>query len=363
MTDAAERLINLALFLAASRGFVTAEQVRAEVDGYPASQDESAFLRMFERDKDELRSAGLDIVSDAEGRYRLDAEGTFASSVPLTATETASLRLVAAAFADDPTFPFADDLRLALVKLATDADTPDAATIASLAEDVVADQGEHVAQLDAAASAVKCVEFDYVNAQGEHKHHTVEPYGQFVRDGLWYLVARDTDLAEIRVYSVARISALEVNAARPKSPDFSVPEDFEIAHFIGLPFQYGAEEGTAIVRFGRVEGAGLRERERLDRGRRRRIRPLERPISQWSGRESLGGREWARPDDRRTGVPGWRAGARAADGGARTCLRRLQPCGPGACSPSCISYSPERRCRSRRSPSDSASRPARWQRT
>jgi len=249
MTDAAERLINLALFLASSRGFVTAEQVRAEVDGYPASQDESAFLRMFERDKDELRSAGLDIVSDAEGRYRLDAEGTFASSVPLTATETASLRLVAAAFADDPTFPFADDLRLALVKLATDADTPDAATIASLAEDVVVDQGEHVAQLDAAASAGKRVEFDYVNAQGEHKHHKVEPYGQFVRDGLWYLVARDTDLAEIRVYSVARISALEVNAARPKSPDFSVPEDFEIAHFIGLPFQYGAEEGTAVVRF------------------------------------------------------------------------------------------------------------------
>ena len=249
MTDAAERLINLALFLAAARGFVTAEQVRAEVDGYSSGQDEAAFIRMFERDKDELRAAGLDIVSDAEGRYRLDAQGTFAATVPLTPAETASLRVVAAAFADDPTFPFAEDLRLALVKLATNTDLPDPGTTVSLVEGGTAEDGERVTQLDEAAAARKRVEFDYVNARGEHKHHVVEPYGQFVRDARWYLVARDTDLDQIRVYSVARISSLEPNSARPKSPDFSVPDDFEIEHFIGLPFQYGAEDGVVVVRF------------------------------------------------------------------------------------------------------------------
>jgi len=247
--DAAERLINLAMFLASARGFVTAEQVRSEVDGYAADQDESAFIRMFERDKDELRAAGLEIVSDAEGRYRLDAEGTFAASIRLSAAENASLRVVAAAFASDPAFPFAEDLRLALAKLATDADSSEPGAVVRLAEEGGQGQGERVTELDTAVSACKRVQFDYVNALGDHKHHVVDPYGQFVRDGTWYLVARDTELDEPRVYTVGRISGLTVNSVRPKSADFSLPAGFDVAQFIGLPFQYGGDDAVAVVRF------------------------------------------------------------------------------------------------------------------
>jgi len=249
MSDATERLINLALYLASARGAVTAEKVRAEVDGYPAEQDEAAFIRMFERDKDELRTAGLDIVADAEGHYLLDAARTFASSIQLSASEAATLRVVAAAFSEDPGFPFAEDLRLALAKLATGTVSSDDGPVVRLTEESSADQGATVAELDGAVSARKRAEYDYVNARGEHKHHVVEPYGQFVRDVSWYLVARDTELDEVRVYTAGRISNLKVNTARPKSPDFRLPDGFDVANFIGLPFQYGPDEQEAVLAF------------------------------------------------------------------------------------------------------------------
>jgi hypothetical protein len=57
MTEAVERLVNLALFIAKAgpRG-VTADTCRG-VEGYPGDQDVAAFLRMFERDKEQLRAA------------------------------------------------------------------------------------------------------------------------------------------------------------------------------------------------------------------------------------------------------------------------------------------------------------------
>ena len=183
MPDATERLVNLALFLADARGPVTAEQVRSQVEGYPADQDDTAFIRMFERDKDDLRLMGLRIESDSEGRYRLDTSSTFAGDLQLSAEEVAAVRVVGVALLDDPAFPFAEDLRFALAKIATAIEAPDAPVTGHLADESPSDQGTAVAALERAASARKRVRFAYVNSLGEHKSHEVEPYGLFVRDG------------------------------------------------------------------------------------------------------------------------------------------------------------------------------------
>jgi predicted DNA-binding transcriptional regulator YafY len=248
--DALERLVNLAMYLASVQSPVTAEQVRTNVDGYPEPQDGAAFRRMFERDKDDLREAGFVIVSDGENSYRLDPAATFANEIELTAAEAATIRVVGSAFLGDVSFPFASDLRPALAKLATGV-TADLVMAASrLAEEQPSTQATTVALFDDAISARKRVAFDYVNALGAHKRHQLEPFGLFIRDGRWYLAGRDCDLDEIRVYAVTRTETVEVNAARPKTPDFERPEEFDVRSYIGLPFQYGSDSFDARVVFG-----------------------------------------------------------------------------------------------------------------
>ena len=155
MSDAVERLLNLALYLADAREPVTAERIRSDVAGYPAGQDEAAFLRMFERDKDQLREAGFLIESTESGLYLLDRPGTFASPVDLTAEETAVVATVATAMLADPSFPYADDLRFALAKIATGVDATSVPAAAILADEDPARQGESVAELSSAASRGK----------------------------------------------------------------------------------------------------------------------------------------------------------------------------------------------------------------
>jgi len=249
MTEAVERLVNLALFLAAAPGPVSAERIRAELAGYPADQDYEAFIRMFERDKDQLRAMGLAIEATAEGEYRLDADSTFVDGLELSAEDEAVLRATAAVFLDDPSFPFAADLRFALAKVAGGPD-PDLAAAAHLADEEPETQGATVAVLTTACTARKRVRFDYTNARGESGPHEVEPYGLFLHAGRWYLVARDTTRAEVRVYAVSRMARPEPHASRPRTPDFERPATFDVGAYVGLPFQYGpGEPFDAELRF------------------------------------------------------------------------------------------------------------------
>lgn len=248
MTDAAERLVNLALFLAAS-GPVSAERIRTEVAGYPEGQDEAAFLRMFERDKDELRAMGLAIDTDPRGAYRLDTSRTFVTGLDLSHDEETVLRAIAAVYLDDASFPFRDDLRYALAKIAggSESEVPAAA---HLADERPETQGVSVGLLATAAASRKRVAFGYTNAAGAAAAHTVEPFGLFLHSGRWYLVGRDTVKCDTRVYAVSRMDEVSVEPSRPKSPDFEPPADFDVTAYIGLPFQYGqGEEFDAAVRF------------------------------------------------------------------------------------------------------------------
>lgn len=249
MAEPVERLVNLAFFLANAREPVPRERIRTEVEGYGTDQNLDAFLRMFERDKEELRRAGFQIGSDEDGRYWIDRAATFAREVELTAEETAALRAVGLALLDDPAFPFAEELRLALAKLSDVLGAVAPAVVARTADEDPEAQGARVADLDAAVRARKRATFAYVNSRDERKEHDVEPLGLFAREGRWYLVAIDTALHAHRVYAVSRMSELEVNAVAPKSPDFERAADFDVSRFIGLPFQYGPDSESVIVGF------------------------------------------------------------------------------------------------------------------
>lgn len=251
MSDAVERMVNLALYLASSRSPRSAEECRTAGLGYPDDQDDAAFIRMFERDKDALRAAGLviDVVDDGDAdSYRIDADATYARPLDLSQSERAALRAVAAAFADDPGFPFGEDLRSATAKLGTSGDGGPIAT-AELGRAVPEGQGDQARALAEAVQARKTVTFTYTNAAGASGDRAVDPYGVFFRDGSWYLVGRDRGLDEIRTFSITRMEEIDINPARPRTPDFERPADFDIRGAERLPFQYGGAPFATRIRF------------------------------------------------------------------------------------------------------------------
>jgi len=265
MADATERLVNLALYLASTPAPVTALECRTAGLGYPERQDDAAFLRMFERDKDALRAAGLviEVVTNEETEaYRVDAAATFARPVELEPGDLAALRAVASAFADDPGFPFRDDLALALGKLGSAGHAGPLATseLSATEPDV---QGPRARTIAEAVQTHKSLTFGYTNARGEEKSHAVDPYGVFFREGVWYLTGRDRDADAVRTYAITRMRDLEVNASRPHTPDFERPGDFDVRAQERLPFQYGGPAVSAQVRF---EPDVAWRAERLSRG-------------------------------------------------------------------------------------------------
>lgn len=255
MPDPAERLVNLALVLAAAREPVSAAQIQAHVTGYPAGQAETAFLRMFERDKEDLLAAGLvlEVVRSGDTeRYRLDRGATFAGELVLDPEETVLLRTAGAAMLSDPSFPFVEDLRMALAKVnaAAGSGDPPATTpaVSLLADESPVAQAETVAALTRALACRKVVTFAYTNLEGRSAVREVEPLGVFAREGRWYLVGRDRGANGVRVFAVARAGDLCVNDVKPKSPDFDAPEAFDIREWMALPFQWGPERFPATLR-------------------------------------------------------------------------------------------------------------------
>jgi proteasome accessory factor B len=94
-----ERLLSIVVLLLSSRRYLTADQIRAAVSGYPDT-DES-FKRMFERDKEELRDLGIPLETgrastfDDDLGYRIIRQDYELPEINLEPDEAAVLGLAA----------------------------------------------------------------------------------------------------------------------------------------------------------------------------------------------------------------------------------------------------------------------------
>src|SRR5215469_16229447 len=94
-----ERLLGLVVCLLSTRRYLTAEQVRAAVPGYPEQDD--LFKRMFERDKEDLRELGVPLETgmnhpfDDDPGYRIRQQAYQLPELRLEADEAAVLGLAA----------------------------------------------------------------------------------------------------------------------------------------------------------------------------------------------------------------------------------------------------------------------------
>ncbi|HVZ49980.1 MAG TPA: WYL domain-containing protein [Gemmatimonadaceae bacterium] len=313
-----------------------------EVPAYGArGKSRDAQLRMFERDKDELRALGVPIesVENDDGvadRYLLRARDFYLPYLALVEGDQPAaprrqkgygyqalrslaflpdeLNLVVHAgkrvqALGDPVL--AAEARSALRKLAFDISVADGDDTELLAANVAEHEPEVLDVLDTAVRARKRVTFRYHSmGSDETSDREVEPFGLVFVSGAWYLVGRDTAAGALRQFRVRRMSNARANAARPQHPDFTVPPDFALSAYSESRHAWelgDADALDAVVAFTRVDGVVQAAMDLgqpvpgAPRKRRYRVRRVD-AFARWL--LSLAGH--ARPQGPREVVDAWR---------------------------------------------------------
>ena len=207
--DRLERLVNLVVALLDTRRPLTRDELRERVGGY--SDDEEAFRRNFERDKELLRGMGLPLV--AEPLDPLVPEGAVGYRVPkdlyelpdpgLDEEELMALSLAASAVSLDGAG--AGPVTTALWKLAGGSSAPGASLApgtrrAGPLADVPVD--DTVAVVFSGVAARQRLSFGY---NGERR--LVDPYRLSYRQGHWYLSGYDHARCAERLFRSDRMTA------------------------------------------------------------------------------------------------------------------------------------------------------------
>lgn len=250
-----ERLLNLVVCLLATRRYLTAEQIRRAVPGYPGTDE--AFKRMFERDKEELRELGvpLEVGSEADEDvgYRIPPQAYELPEIHLSPDEAAVLGLAARVWRRAS---LAEAASGALLKLRAAGVETDETASWGIETRVDTDDPAFPALWEAVRDH-RPVAFDYqgVGRTSAARRH-LEPWGVVSRRGRWYVVGHDRDRRDVRVFRLSRITG-EVVSDGPAGA-VVVPDDTDVRR---LAFDRGeppAEARTAEARLRTGAALGLR---------------------------------------------------------------------------------------------------------
>lgn len=247
-------------------------------DGAPSE----ALQRMFERDKDELRRAGIAIetVAGPDGEpstYRLRATAFYLPYLVLQNAARAPVRSSGAGYRELPTLALAPedaavlrraaervqaleepaltaDARGALRKLRYDLpELTEPAGAASTSRDA----SVFPALVDAIERG-KQVTFTYHSmGRDATESRTVEPFGLVYVTGHWYLIARDVAVEGVRRFRTSRMQTVKVNTKAPATRDFIAPPDFDLKQYAQArqAWALGSGDETQItVRFHGADG-------------------------------------------------------------------------------------------------------------
>ncbi|GAB2862751.1 helix-turn-helix transcriptional regulator [Nocardioides pacificus] len=212
-----ERLLNLLIMLLVQRHYVPKDRIRAIL--YPdASTD--AFEKMFERDKEELRSLGVPIEVGSldaffeEPGYRIRPDEFALPEIRFEADEAAVIGLATRVWEHAR---LADATSEALKKLAA-AGLPVDLTALDLVEPrLTADEPAFDAFWEATQERIP-VSFAYRRAGAdEATTRHLQPWGVVRSSGRWYAVGLDADRGEERVFRLSRVTGPVSHAGPPGS--------------------------------------------------------------------------------------------------------------------------------------------------
>jgi predicted DNA-binding transcriptional regulator YafY len=254
-----ERILNLLAALLASRLPVPFADIRRKIAGYDDDASVEAIEKRFDRDKADLRKLGVPleyVTEDDFGRsgYLIPRDRFFLQEIRFTVEEGIALAAIERAAEATEGDPFLASLRSALAKITVDSPLSEASR-ESIAEQrlfdphVSAGEPGPLSDLAGALAARRPIRFTYYTlGSGETALRTVEPYGVGYYGGNWYLVGRDVDKAEERVFRTTRIRGeVEVMDAG----GYEIPDDFDLGDRIGhASWEMGREKPVeARIRF------------------------------------------------------------------------------------------------------------------
>jgi predicted DNA-binding transcriptional regulator YafY len=257
-TEKLIRQLSLISYLMAERRPVTAPEIRRDVEGYSA-MNEDAFARRFYADRSELEALGIQLSVDkpVEGlaeqeNYSLPPENFHLPAIEFDDAELAGLQTALSLL--DGEFAYAEPLRLALQQISWGRSNPlQAPEQRSIALGITASAGGHdlsqrLAKIETAIFRRKTIVFDYYTMQrDELGSRRVDPYQLLFQGGQFYLVGRSHEREAIRVFRLSRIRGKVAYASKAEH-DFQRPADFDPRAYANrIQWQFGDPVGTAEV--------------------------------------------------------------------------------------------------------------------
>jgi proteasome accessory factor B len=253
-----ERLLNLLITLLVSRTYVTKDRLRRVVAAYGEVGDE-AFEKMFERDKEELRSLGIPIevghvdrAFEDEPGYRVERAAFELPDIDLSPQEAAVIGLAARVWQHAGLAAATSD---ALVKLKAAGVTVDREALNIVQPQLTAEEPAFEPLWNATRTRTP-VRFDYRtsrSARGTTRH--LQPWGVVSFRGRWYVVGHDTDRGEPRIFRLSRVQG-DVLADGPAG-SFEVPAGTDL-RAVTESLAPAPADRTAEVLVRRGAGHGLR---------------------------------------------------------------------------------------------------------
>ena len=240
---------------------LTREQIRQSVSGYDPEVSSESFERMFERDKDELRSMGIPVQTvtnafDEVLGYRISQDNYRLIDLNLTARELEILSVTQQVWDQAVLGPAA---RSAVWKI-------EASNLAASATNSTVSVSESLtgfAQVRAKEAAIlpllkaarerRVVQFLYKPLDKEVEKRVFEPWSVVCRGGRWYTVGFDVVRSERRTFKIARIQGAVSLTAREAT---QVPQREGLAD-ISFPQQDATIEATISI--SKSHGASLRK--------------------------------------------------------------------------------------------------------
>ena len=247
-----ERLINLTIALLATKRYLSKSEIFRTVGGYEGSDETKE--RMFERDKDDLRTLGIvievgsfDALFNDEAGYRIKSEHYQLDLGPVTPTEISLLSLAADAWQGAA---FADATQTALLKLSSIGVPADPIDIPGFAPKLSNSTKDLELITDAIAQA-DFLHFSYLSSTLSSEPRIIIPFALSNRSGYWYVSGVDQDIQEVRTFRLDRVQG-EMASSKNKEL-FEFPAGFELD-----TMDIGAVSTFALIDVRKGKGQALR---------------------------------------------------------------------------------------------------------
>ncbi len=253
MSRKSERLVNLTIALLATKRYLTKAEIFKNVAGY--SGDAEAKDRMFERDKDDLRSLGITIelgtfdpLFEDEAGYRIKPENYELQLKNLDATSIALLSQAGKMWREAALGQSAQSglRKLRSIGINSDIDSVIELTTSNYSAP------EQLSDLIEAITSRQVVSFEYLNEELVSQVRRVNPYRLSNSLGFWYLIAWDIEKTALRTFRLDRFNSSVTTSG--KSNAFEVDLALLDSHEV---FQMG-ETSTAVLLVRKGKAPSLR---------------------------------------------------------------------------------------------------------